>query len=207
MQIVLSLLIGYLLGSLSPSALLSKLKNVNFRENGSKNLGASNTMLLLGKGYGALVMVIDIAKAFLAAVICRHLFPELAVAGMLAAFAAEVGHIFPFYMKFKGGKGLAAFGGLVLFYNGWMFLALLVLGVILMLIFNCSWVMPMSASVLFVIMVALDSRNLTVTAIALAAAVLIVIKHWSNIEKARSGKEVDIRGLFGNNNQKISSAK
>lgn len=121
LETVISLVIGYLLGTLSPAALFAKLKKVNLRKRGTGNLGATNTTMVLGKQYGALVMILDIGKAFLACKLAELLFPELAVAGLLAGAAAVVGHIYPFYMKFKGGKGLAAFGGMILAYNPWMF--------------------------------------------------------------------------------------
>lgn len=195
-----SLLVGYLLGSLSPSALLAKVKKVNLKAEGTKNLGASNTMLVMGKVYGALVMVFDIAKGYAASKIAKVLFPGLALASLLAGLGAVIGHVFPFYLKFKGGKGLAAFGGMVMAYNPWYFVALLCFGLILMVIANCSYVMPMSAATLFPILVLLHSGNLSFTLLALAASVLIVIKHWSNIEKGRSGKDLHIRnfikGLF-----------
>lgn len=199
MEILVCLLIGYLLGSLSPSALLSKIKNANLRENGTNNLGASNTMLVLGKGYGVLVMVIDIAKAVISASIAKWLFPKLAVAALLAGFGAVVGHVFPFYMGFRGGKGLAAFGGMVLAYKPLFFVCLLLFGLLLMIISNCSVVMPISAAILFPILVGLESHNLVMVLIACAASLLIIVKHWSNVDKARSGKDIKIRSFIKEN--------
>ncbi len=200
MECIYSLLIGYFLGSLSPSALVAKVKKVDLKSQGTKNLGASNTMLVIGKVYGALVMLFDIAKAFAASRIARALFPSLAVAVLLAGLGAVIGHVFPFYLKFRGGKGLAAFGGMVMAYNPWYFLALLCFGLILMVIANCSYVMPMSAAALFPVLVLLQSKNLLFFLIAAAASAIIIVKHWSNIEKGRSGRDLNIRafikGLF-----------
>ena len=193
MEIAFSLIIGYLLGSLNPAALLSKLKNINFREQGTRNLGASNTLLILGKKYGALVMLFDIIKAVIAANLAKWLFPKLALASLLAGCAAVVGHIFPFYLGFRGGKGLAAFGGLVLAYDPAMFLFLLVLGIVLMLIVNYSFILPMSAAFLFPFLALYKSQQVEVFLLTLAASVLVIIKHWSNIGKARRGEEMKIR--------------
>lgn len=190
------IMLGYLLGSINPAALLSKLKNVNFRNQGTGNLGASNTLLLLGKGYGALVMAFDIFKAWFSAKLARTLFPQLVLAGLIASAAAVVGHVFPFYLKFHGGKGLAAFGGMVLAYNPPIFLFLLILCIVLMLIVNYSWVMPITAGFLFPILAAFHSRDLVVTLICTAASVLILVKHWSNIDKARRGDEIKIRDFI-----------
>lgn len=196
MEILASLAIGYLLGAFSPAALLSKIKKINLRKHGTGNLGASNTMLTMGKGYGALVMLVDIGKAFLACKLALLLFPQFAAAGLLAGAAAVVGHIFPFYMKFQGGKGLAAFGGMILAYNPWMFVALLCIGIVLMFIFNYSFPMPMFAAAAFPILVAFHSQNLWFVLICAATSILIVVKHWSNIGKARRGEDVKIRDIF-----------
>lgn len=193
LEILICLVIGYLLGSLSPSALLSRVKKVNFREKGTGNLGASNTMIILGKGYGAFVMLFDILKAYFASKLAKLLFPQLALAGLIAGFAAVVGHVFPFYLRFQGGKGLAAFGGMVLAYKPWLFLGLLTFGLILMAIVNYSYVMPMSAAVLFALYVALTSGDVWATLLAIAASLLVIVKHWSNIGKAKRGEETGVR--------------
>lgn len=146
-ETVVSLLIGYLLGMLSPAALFAKRKKVNLRKCGTGNLGATNTTMVLGKKYGALVMILDIGKAFLACKLAELLFPELAVADLLAGAASVVGHIFPFYMKFKGGKGLAAFGGMILAYNPWILLGLLAVGIVLIFIFNYGIAITIFAAV------------------------------------------------------------
>jgi len=193
MKILYCLIIGYLLGSLSPSALISKLKKKNLRECGTKNLGATNTMLTFGKWYGLFVMLFDISKAYIAVKLARMFFPALAVSGVLAGSAAVVGHVYPFYLRFKGGKGLAAFGGLVLGLDPLLFLILLVIALILMLIINYSVAMPMSAAVLFPVLYGIQSRDIIGALILTAVSVLIIYKHFSNIYKARRGEDVKIR--------------
>lgn len=104
MAVVCSIIIGYLLGCISPAALVSKIKNKDLRKSGTGNLGATNTLLVFGKSWGVCVMLFDVAKAFTACKLARWLFPSLPIAGMLAGSAAVAGHIYPFYMKFRGGK-------------------------------------------------------------------------------------------------------
>lgn len=196
MNLVLTILLGYLLGTLSPAALISKLKKTDLRTQGTGNLGASNTTLIFGKALGALVMGFDIAKGYFACKLALLLFPELPCADLIAGLCAVIGHIFPFYMKFKGGKGLAAFGGLVLAFDPVIFLILLTLGLVLIFIFNYSAVMPMSAGVLFPIMAVLKRRSLSVFLLTLAASVIIMIKHASNLTKGRQGKDYSTREVF-----------
>lgn len=192
-ELIGSLGIGYLFGVLSPAALLSRLKHQDLREKGTKNLGASNVMLVLGKGYGVIVMLFDILKAFVAAKLAKLLFPKLVVAGLLAGLGAVIGHVYPFYMGFKGGKGLAAFGGMVLAFNPKLFAFLLTLGVVLMLIVNYSFVVPMSAAVLFPVFAWLQTEDVAVLLIASAASGLVIVKHWGNIGRALQGNDLKIR--------------
>lgn len=196
MEIVVSILIGYLLGTLSPSALLSKIKHINLRKHGTGNLGATNTMLTLGKGYGALVMLVDIGKSFLACRLASLLFPQFSAAGLIAGAAAVVGHIYPFYMRFRGGKGLAAFGGMILAYSPGMFLALLFAGIVLMLIVNYSIVLPMLAATVFPVLVAFHSRNWLFVLICAATSILLIAKHWSIIGRVRRGEDIKVRDFI-----------
>ena len=192
-RIIFSLLIAYLLGSISPSALISKIKNANLRDNGSKNLGASNTLLVLGKKWGALVMLLDIAKSYLAVKIAEILVPASAAVAMASGFCAVVGHCFPFYLKFKGGKGLAAFGGVVLAFNPALFGFLLSTATVLVIIVNHSFIMPFYASVTFPIYVACRIDGTLPLLFALAASVLLFCKHFSNFQKACRGEDLKIR--------------
>ena len=198
MKYLISLLLCYGLGSLNPAALLSKVKKQGLRTQGTHNLGASNTMLVMGKKWGALVMLFDIFKAFFSVKLAKWLFPQLYAVALVAGLGAVLGHVFPFYLGFQGGKGLAAFGGMVLAYDPILFCILLILGIILMLLFNCSVAMPMSAAPLFAILAGVQAQSLTVFCLAAIPALIIVIKHWSNIEKARSGNDVKIRSFVRN---------
>lgn len=195
MKTIVSLLIGYVLGCLNPAAILSRKKDIDLRSTGTRNLGASNALLVLGKASGALVMAVDIAKALIAARLARWLFPKLAAAQLLGGLGAIVGHIYPAQLNFKGGKGLAAFGGMVLAYDAKIFFALLVVGLVLMLLFDHSCAMPMSAAVLFPVLAGFKSRSLTVVLIATCSSALIIIKHWSNLQRAINGEDTTVRQL------------
>ena len=190
MEVIVSLGIGYLVGCISPSALLAKMKKVDLKKEGTKNLGATNTALVLGRASGIFVMLFDILKSFCASRLAKWLFPHLVAAGMLACIGAILGHCFPVFLNFQGGKGLAAFGGMVLAYNPWFFLIIVVPGVILMTVLNTGVVVPMLGSLMFPILVYLQSRSLTDTGLALLAGVIIVIMHWGNLKKALANKDV-----------------
>lgn len=196
MEIVICILVGYLLGTLSPAALLSKVKRIDLKEEGTGNLGATNTFMVIGRGYGVLVMLLDIAKAFFTVKLMQLLFPRFVLGGLLAGVSAVVGHVFPFYMGFKGGKGLAAFAGMILAFDGMMFVILAVVCLTLMLIIDYAVVLPISASVLFPVVTALRYDNWGVILLALGVSVLIFLKNWSNLQKAVNGEVVKFREYF-----------
>ncbi|MBQ9782999.1 MAG: glycerol-3-phosphate acyltransferase [Clostridia bacterium] len=194
MNYLLLILAAYLLGSLNPAALIAKIKHKNLRKHGTGNLGATNVMLNFGKGFGVLVMLFDMAKAALAVAVARQLFPaNPELAGLLAGSSAVIGHVFPFYLGFKGGKGLAAFGGLVLAFDPPTFLFLLILGVLLMLVINYSFALPFSAAILFPILTGIHHRSLPIALLAAAISALILFKHAGNLVKAKNGTDVKIR--------------
>ena len=117
MKFIAVILLGYLLGCSNMAWYLAKLQKADLRGNGSGNLGASNAVVLLGWKAGALTAVHDIGKAVLAVLLAGWLLPGLAYAPAAAGVSCVLGHIFPFWLKFKGGKGFASFWGMTLALN------------------------------------------------------------------------------------------
>lgn len=189
----ISLTLGYTLGAISPSALIAACKKTNLRERNTGNLGASNTMLTFGAGWGILVLLIDMGKAALASILASLLFPSSSAAGLLAGSASVVGHVFPFYMKFRGGKGLAPFLGMILAFDPLIFVTLLVLSGVLALILNYTAFMPLSLSLLFPAAVLLRSASLLSTVIALLVGGLVIFEHRRNIQKAFRKEDSTVR--------------
>lgn len=115
----ISLAIGYLLGSFQTGYFYGRTQGIDIREHGSGNSGATNTLRTLGKKAGAITFAGDLLKAILSVVIIHFLFggsqaDHLMVLKMYAGFGCVLGHNFPFYMGFKGGKGIAVTGGVAL---------------------------------------------------------------------------------------------
>lgn len=196
MENIICLIIGYFCGCVSPAAIIAKAKGVDLRSSGSGNLGGTNTMLVIGPKYGFAVMILDAMKAIAAAKIAKWLFPKLVAAGLVAALGAILGHIFPFHMGFRGGKGLAAFGGFVCFYDPWLLVFYLTVGVALMLVFNYSVFLPIFASVTFPVIVLVQTGDLGLFLISAATGVLVTWRHWENIGKIRRGEERPVREVF-----------
>ncbi|MBR0385056.1 MAG: glycerol-3-phosphate acyltransferase, partial [Erysipelotrichaceae bacterium] len=136
MKYVISIVIGYLLGCINNAYLISKVKGFDIREKGTHNAGASNMKLQLGWGYGVLTALLDIAKGTVAVFLARYLYPDTSVCWFAAGAMAVMGHIFPFYMNFKGGKGYATYVGFMLGIDWRVGVACIIYGVIATLVIN-----------------------------------------------------------------------
>ena len=189
--------VGYLLGSISPSFIISKIKKTDLRRGGTKNLGASNTILHFGAVWGIAVMLFDILKSYLAAKICQHAFGDVPLAGIISGSFAVLGHVFPFYLKFRGGKGLASFGGLVLATDPYIFLILLLLCLTVALILDYGCAVAISGAVLFPVLAGIRFGNLAVFLICSACGACIIYKHAENLRRIRTGEEKRLRAFVG----------
>lgn len=197
MHAVISLGLGYLLGSISPASLVAKVKKINLKETGTGNLGATNTAFVIGKTAGIFVMFIDILKSFFSARIAKYLFPQLAAAGLIACIGAILGHCFPVLHHFQGGKGLAAFGGMVLAYKPVFFLQIVIPGVILMLITDSGAVMPVLASSMFPVLIWLHHGNWQEVVLAVIAGWILLCVHRTNLQDARKKDDgIFVREFF-----------
>lgn len=202
------ILAGYLIGSSSMSFYISKFKKINLKEKGSKNLGASNTLAIIGKKAAAAVLVHDVLKSFFAILAVRILLdiPYNEVHWLLAAVgvAAVVGHIFPFYLKFKGGKGFATYIGLIFGLDWRLFLA--VVALIFVVAFITDYIVSGTFSTIVAgpVYYALIQPNLRVALIVLLGSLVILWKHRENIRNLKNGKEMKIRSAFQNKYKQAS---
>ena len=188
--------LGYLIGTINPAFLFSKLKGFDIRERGSGNAGATNVMLTVGKVAGVLCAMLDILKAFCAYRLGKRLFPLLQFAGILAGACCILGHIFPVWMGFQGGKGLACIGGVVLAHSWKLFLVMLAFEIAFTLTVNYICAMAMSACTIFTIVYAVTTHDWIGT-IALAVVTVVVhLKHVENIKRIMQGTEFHVSYLW-----------
>lgn len=197
-KLIICIAAGYALGSLNPAAIIAKFKKTDLRKKGTGNLGATNVMLIFGKAAGAFVMLFDITKAFIAAKAASALCSEFSFAGIAAGSAAVIGHIFPFYLKFRGGKGLAPYAGIVLAVDPVLFWILLPICILFMLIINYSVAMPYSAALLFTSLSIWRSDDAVYIIIAALISLLVLVKHFPNLLKAIRKEDVRIREYIKN---------
>ena len=196
MDILLSSAAGYLIGMVNPAYIFGRLRGFDIRGRGSGNAGATNVTLVMGKAAGLLCMFLDILKSFIAYRLAKALFPARVCAGIIAGVACILGHIFPLWMGFSGGKGLACIGGLVLAYNWRLFLLMLAAEILLVLIFQYICIMPISVSIVFPIVYSTQTGDAAGTLALVALIPVIVYKHLPNLRRILSGQEARISWLW-----------
>lgn len=134
---ILFLFIAYLIGSIPSGFLLGKAKGIDLREHGSKNIGATNAARILGKRYFYLILFLDGLKGFIFVFLFRYaILPHewCLLSPMFYGVAAACGHVFPIYLKFKGGKAVSTSAGAILGYSPILFIIAIVVFVTVFLI-------------------------------------------------------------------------
>ncbi len=194
-------ILSYLLGSFSSAVWFGKwFHKTDVREHGSKNAGATNTLRVLGAKAALPVFIVDILKSFIS-VNLALLIPDL-ISGtdpyfqvkLLFGICAVIGHIFPLYSGFKGGKGVASMLGLVLaLHPAAAGLALLVF-LIIFLITKIVSISSISTAIAFplILQFIFNNQSITLTIFSIIAAILIVITHLKNIKRLLKGEEKKI---------------
>ncbi len=188
--------IGYLLGNINPAFLFARHKGYDPRVDGSGNAGASNAFILAGKFAFFATAILDILKAFLACRLCRWLFPSLSVSEQIGGVACILGHMFPVTLRFRGGKGLASLGGVILSWDWKIFLALLALAVLIAFVTNYLCFVAPTISLLFPALYYWRTRFWPAALVLLIPAVPIIWKHAENIRRIREGTEVRMSYLW-----------
>ena len=186
---------GYLLGCSSMALYLSRYKKVDMKSAGTGNLGASNATALMGWRYGVLVALHDIGKSVLAVMLAKFFFPNLEYAGAAAGIASVMGHIFPFYLKFKGGKGFASYWGMTLALNWKLALVIFVAG--LLLTFLTDYIVTATTTTVIAVPVYLGfaTNNLILVLILCIGSAVIIYKHRKNYVRIFRGTEIGLRSV------------
>lgn len=197
-HILLSASIGYLLGSIPFGYLLVRIfHGEDIRQTGSGNIGATNvsrTSLALG----IITLLFDASKGLIAVLLARFLFPGNTSAAGAAALFAVVGHIFPVWLKFRGGKGVATgLGSFILLAPKPVVICIAIFVVIAALFRYVSLASMIAVALLPVLIFVLTPRTPQVALVALLAAVLILVQHRGNMGRLLSGVEPRFRAGHG----------
>jgi glycerol-3-phosphate acyltransferase PlsY len=189
--------IAYLIGSINFSVIFSKkLAGFDLREKGSKNAGTTNMLRTVGKKGAAIVLICDILKGVVAVAIAKLISGSVnsAIACQIAGFCVVLGHTFPIFFEFKGGKGVATSIGILLVLNWQIGLICLLYGIIMIILTRMVSLGSITAAILFPVLTIFirvhyiaTGFNYTIFGIIMAA--FILFNHRSNIKRLNEGTE------------------
>ncbi|MBM3413717.1 MAG: glycerol-3-phosphate 1-O-acyltransferase PlsY [Bacteroidetes bacterium] len=211
MNELLLILLAYLLGSITTAVWVSKrFYNIDIREYGSGNAGATNVFRVLGSRWGTFVMLIDMLKGVLAVQLAwllpEYIDSEIQFQNLQTSLgmAAALGHIFPIWAEFRGGKGVATVFGMVLGISP--ITAVSCAGIFLLVLYLTRFVSLSSilASIAFpiFILVVFNVENPLYRVFAIAVALMVILTHQKNIERLLRGKETKASILKGRDRRK-----
>jgi len=207
-ELIVKAVIAYLLGSIIGSLVIGRLRgSTDIRTLGSGNAGATNALRTQGKAVGLAVLLIDLAKGWVAtAWLAPATLPVVFPAGPalevwavpLCGLAVMVGHVYPLFFGFRGGKGVATFVGVILGISGSLFLVMVVAFLVAVIIFGYVSLGSMLAAIAVAVAVAVGdyTPRAPLLSFAILAALLIVFTHRSNIARLASGSESRARRLW-----------
>lgn len=178
--------LAYLVGAVPVGVLLARAKGIDLRKVGSGNIGATNAVRAMGTRWGLVVFGLDVIKAFVPVSLARHALettPDGEIWTALAAGAAVVGHIFPVYLAFRGGKGVACALGVFAALDPALAGAGLFLYVQSLILTRTSAVGSLTAVSAMVLAAFIAERDLSFRALALGIGLLIWIRHRSNVRQ------------------------
>lgn len=187
---------GYFIGCINPAFIIGRIKGYDVRSSGSKNAGASNTVIMVGKLAGVLVALLDIFKAALSWRLCQALFPQFALAGILGGVACILGHMFPVFLHFCGGKGLACIGGVVLAYDPATFLIMLAITCVIGFATNYIAIATVSIAAIWPVYYGVTTGFWAGAAVLAVPFVPILLRHMTNFRRIRAGEELRLNFLW-----------
>ncbi|HJF29475.1 MAG TPA: glycerol-3-phosphate 1-O-acyltransferase PlsY [Ligilactobacillus saerimneri] len=187
LKIIIMIIIGYLLGSIPSGVWIGKyFFNKDIRNYGSGNMGTTNTFRVLGKKAGITVLLLDMLKGSLTALL--PFFFGVHVNALLIGLSAILGHAFPIFAGFKGGKAVATSVGVLLVYNPLFFVIAWAFFLTTLYLTSMVSVASMVGFTLLSI-VSFFFQDRLLTTVALVLTIFVFIRHWSNIERIKNGTE------------------
>lgn len=199
MTIAILIVLAYLLGSVPSAVWVSKwIYGIDIREHGSGNAGATNTFRILGSKAGSAVMFADMMKGFLA--VKLSIFSAYAWTSepfvnlqIFLGLAAVLGHIFPIWAEFRGGKGIATLFGMILSIHPIVAASLVLVFLMMLMLTRYVSLSSIAASIAFPVLILFifnaQAQELSYRLFAIATAFLVVLTHHKNISRLISGNE------------------
>ena len=191
LSIVLGATMAYLLGSI-PSGLWigRKFFQIDIRQHGSGNLGATNSFRILGKKAGTIVLLMDLLKGSISVLLLKQMDLH-GISPLIIALFAVIGHTYPLFANFKGGKAVATFAGVILAYQPVLFL--IGLGIFILTLAISKMVSFTSMLTISIgVLLSLYFQDMVLTTIALLADIFIIYRHRTNIQRILNGTEAKV---------------
>ncbi|HEY4447038.1 MAG TPA: glycerol-3-phosphate 1-O-acyltransferase PlsY [Steroidobacteraceae bacterium] len=206
-ELVLKAGLSYLLGSVMGSLVIARLTGgADIRTLGSGNAGATNALRTQGRKVGLAVLAIDLTKGWIATgVLAPWVLPSVipSAAAPLALWCAPLcgiavmlGHVYPLWYGFRGGKGVATLLGAVLGINGWLLLPMMLTWLAAVIVFGYVGLASILAAAALAVAIAVTSQSAPLIAFGTVSALLILYTHRSNIARMRTGTESRARRLW-----------
>ena len=189
--IFLGATMAYLLGSI-PSGLWigRKFFQIDIRQHGSGNLGATNSFRILGKKAGTIVLLMDLLKGSISVLLLKQMDLH-GISPLIIALFAVIGHTYPLFANFKGGKAVATFAGVILAYQPVLFL--IGLGIFILTLAISKMVSFTSMLTISIgVLLSLYFQDMVLTTIALLADIFIIYRHRTNIQRILNGTEAKV---------------
>ena len=185
----LAILLSYVLGSVPTGLWLGlRLRGVDIRKHGSKNIGATNTLRVLGKGLGAAALAADMAKGAIAVKLIATM-SDWTHAPLVCGLAAIAGHTLSVFLKFRGGKGVATSGGVFLSLAPIATLIALASFILVVAATRMASAGSVVAALVMAVSVYLLPHDTVLRGVTIGVALLVVVRHRSNIQRILSGTE------------------
>ena len=191
LSIVLGATMAYLLGSI-PSGLWigRKFFQIDIRQHGSGNLGATNSFRILGKKAGTIVLLMDLLKGSISVLLLKQMDLH-GISPLIIALFAVIGHTYPLFANFKGGKAVATFAGVILAYQPVLFL--IGLGIFILILAISKMVSFTSMLTISIgVLLSLYFQDMVLTTIALLTDIFIIYRHRTNIQRILNGTEAKV---------------
>ncbi|MFC2173057.1 glycerol-3-phosphate 1-O-acyltransferase PlsY [Acidobacteriota bacterium] len=189
---ILAMIMAYLLGAIPFGYIIYKIrKGDDIRETGSGNIGATNVYRSAGRAFGLLTLLLDILKGILAVLIAKGMVEQADLA-LLAAPIAIAGHMFPVFLRFKGGKGVATALGAFAMIAPWALLVSIAVFLAVALAFRIISLASISAAAVFPLAAFLFEGGWILPVIAGICSLLIIVRHHTNISRIFRGTEKHI---------------
>ena len=197
LEIIICLVLGYVVGSFSTGYIIGHLNNVDIREMGSGNAGTTNAFRTLGKKAGIITLIGDLMKAILVLLLVRHvIYPDCEYVKLLeiiCGFGCVLGHNFPVWLKFHGGKGIAVTAGVFIVIDPWIIPVGLPLFIILVLVTKYVSVGSLAVLILFPIWNAIkftdEKYYWAIILVSCMYTVMAFFQHRQNIVRLMNGTE------------------